>query len=137
MKKFLIIGLGGLAALCWASVGSAQVPTKAFVVTASTQRSQPSTTLIHLHVSDVQSKVGVCPYYIKNLQYIDAVKVLNIELFQDVCANDRYGVSQGDLYWVVPRTLAIHGTHIDLLINGKRNGAISYDDQTQAFKVED
>jgi hypothetical protein len=133
MRKFL---LGAMILACAATVhgGSAQAP---FAVTAQVQKSGSSQAVLQLNIADSQDKSGVCSYYLKSFQYLEAIKTLDVEIYQEPCFNDQVGKSKGELYWVIPKALQVSGSKVCLLINQKVAVALVYDDVSQSVKVEE
>ena len=133
MKKILIIVSLLLShGLAW---GQTLSTSKSFSIDAESQNSQ-GLTLVHVAVKDTKAKSGVCPYYVKSLQYLEAVRILSVELFQEVCLNEAFGISKGEVFWVVPKSLESKGLPITVLINQTQAGALVFDEVKQSFNVK-
>ena len=138
MKKILTISVSSalllLGSLSW---GQAMVPTKSrpFTIGAGTQKTARNS-ILHISIQDAKPKSGICPYYVRSLQYIQSLQVLNVEVYQESCLNDGYGFSQGDALWVVPPSLLTKGSTISVLVNDSKAGALVFDDSIQAFSVK-
>jgi hypothetical protein len=139
MKKVLIITtlLTGLFSIGEFARGQAafQVKSKTFALAAESQNAQ-GLTLVHVDIRDAKAKSGVCPYYVKSMQFLEAVRILNVEIYQEVCVNEAFGVSKGEIFWVVPKSLQAKGQTITVLVNQTQAGALVFDEAKQSFNVK-
>ena len=131
MKKFLISGLLFFVGTnLWASNPAS------FSVNPASDKALLGKQLLRLKIQDVQAKSGVCLYYVKQLQYLPALQVLNVELYQENCTNDSYGPSKGEVDWVVPASLLSTGQEVQVVVNQTKAGSLVYDEATQSFHVK-
>src|SRR5580698_6531843 len=89
----------------------------AFTVKAQVQRSDTNSLILQLRIQDAKDKSGVCPYYVKTLQYLQGVKLLNVEVYQEFCTNEAYGKSEGDVFWTIPNSLLRQASVVAVLVN--------------------
>jgi hypothetical protein len=130
MKKFLV------SSLLLVSSSLALANSQNFSVSPVSDKSLAGKQLLRLKIQDVQPKSGVCPYYVKQTQYLPALQVLSVEVYQENCVNDAYGISKGEVDWVVPATLLATGREVQVLVNQTKTSILVYDETTQSFRVK-
>jgi hypothetical protein len=136
MKNLLAVVVACAAisttATSWGQVLVAK--SKSFSIAVGTQRTQ-KTTALRISIEDAKAKAGVCPYYVRSFEYLPAAKLLSIEVYQESCANDAYGFSQGEAVWIAPLGIQTKGSKISVLVNQTPAGSLIYDDQDRLFSV--
>jgi hypothetical protein len=138
MKNLLALGLvlSTLVILMTGGVAKADVAHSQFTVDASMVLEEGQAgSILKLDVQDAKPKSGVCPYYAKNVEYLPSVHVLNIEVYQENCRNDAYGVSQGQVYWVVPKSLQNGAADLQILVNQNLAASLSYSSRSKTFVI--
>jgi hypothetical protein len=140
MKKLLIVvgcalafSAIGTSETVWGQTALAGKP-KSFSIAVGSQRLQKSMAL-RISIEDAKAKSGVCPYYVRSFEYLPGANLLNIEVYQEACANDAYGFSQGEAIWVAPLGIQTKGSKVSVLVNQTPAGTLIYDQETQLFSV--
>ena len=131
--KSISIASGFVSFLLSQSVWAASAYKISPTTEAATTKSR---TALKLFIEDVAAKQGVCPYYVKSQQYLEGIKLLNIEIYQETCLNDAFGRSNGELAWVVPNALLKTGSEIKVLVNQNPSGILVYDESTKKFQLK-
>jgi hypothetical protein len=126
-KSFSIL----LLSLCFPVVALASSPYK--FTSLTDHDSVLGQVLLRITIEDAQPKAGICPYFAKSIQYLEGAKLLNVEIYQEVCANDAFGTSKGTLDWFVPGALLTQGAQLHLFVNQKDSGTLVYDEASKSF----
>ncbi len=135
MKKLLVIWSIVVFSIFALADSTSQSTRKAFNLSVDTQYSQSGLALMRITVQDSKPKSGVCPYYVRSLQYLEALHVLNVEVFQEACNNEAFGVSTGEVLWIAPKALQAKGTPITIIMNQGQAGSLLFDDSKKTFSV--
>ena len=92
--------------------------------------------LLRLIVVDSQPKSGVCYYYLKTLQYSPVDRILTLDIYQENCVNDAFGLSKGEVDWAVPTSLLTDGAEIQVVVNQAKAGSLVYVSGNKNFRVK-
>ncbi|MBK9294180.1 MAG: hypothetical protein IPM57_07005 [Oligoflexia bacterium] len=93
--------------------------------------------LLILKIKDTQPQSGVCNYYVTHTELDQKNSTLKVIVAKDFCPNERFGKSEGEIYWVVPKSLALQSAKICLSVNNQKLGLINLGENKNKFDVRD
>ena len=111
MLRFLI-PLLAMSSACFAEGPSA------FNISVAIEQ---NTSSLIIKIEDAVESPNACDYYIRHFEYIEALKILIIDLGEEICLVDRFARRKGKLHWTLPNSLRDTGK-IGLIVNHKKLG---------------
>ncbi len=96
-----------------------------------------SETMLRIGLKDSSPATGVCTYYQQSFKFDPIKKSIDVTVVKDFCPNDIFGQSQGEVDWVVPKSLISSTAKMCLFINNFKVRGVVFDHESKVFVLSD
>jgi hypothetical protein len=84
-----------------------------------------------IHVEDAEEVSNACDYYVRRLEYVEALRTLMVDVEPQFCQLDRMGRRKASFKWIMPHLLRATGK-LCLVVNQKKIGVASFSHSVNA-----